>query len=237
MLKIAICDDSDDQVQKLHLVVSGFLEKNHEIAEISTYTHSSFLRYDIQEGKFFDLILTDIEMPQVNGMELAETIRHYLPYALVIFVTAYIKYAVDAFELSVFRYVPKDKLNEKLSQALLDAVQLLHMQAERYYTISEPSRFQRVPLRNILYIRREGKNSIFHLTDNSTVRERCSLAQVLAGLNSDDFIFSERGCIVNLIHIVSVHGNMIEMKNGAKLSISHARLKELKTNLYYLWRT
>lgn len=237
MLKIAICDDSDDQVQKLHLIVSDFLEKNHEIAEISTYTHSSFLLYDIQEGKFFDLILTDIEMPRVNGMELAETIGKYLPDALVIFVTAYIKYAVDAFELSVFRYVPKDKLNEKLSQALLDAIQMVHMQTERYYTISEPSRFQRIPLHNILYIRREGKNSVFYLTDNSTVKERCSLAQVQSGLNSDDFIFPERGCIVNLIHIISVHNNIIEMKNGEKLSISHARLKELKTNLYHLWRT
>ena len=66
----------------------------------------------------------------MNGMELAATIRTYLPGALIIFITAYTKYALDAFELSAFRYIDKEMLPEKLPTAIRDAFRILHMQTE-----------------------------------------------------------------------------------------------------------
>ena len=71
-------------------------------------------------------------MPHMNGMELAATIRTYLPGALIIFITAYTKYALDAFELSAFRYIDKEMLPEKLPTAIRDAFRILHMQTDQY---------------------------------------------------------------------------------------------------------
>ena len=105
MIQIAICDDSEVTLQHLNQSVSTILKSNQEAAAITLYSSSESLSYDIEEGHFFDLILTDIEMPHMNGMELAATIRTYLSGALIIFITAYTKYALDAFELSAFRYI------------------------------------------------------------------------------------------------------------------------------------
>ena len=72
MIYIAICDDDEELVEKLKADVCQVLKEIHVIADISIYTQSKMLQYDIEEGKFFDLILSDIEMPNVNGMNLCE---------------------------------------------------------------------------------------------------------------------------------------------------------------------
>lgn len=117
MIQIAICDDSDVTLQHLNQAVTTILQSNQEVADITLYSNSENLSYDIKEGHFFDLILTDIEMPHINGMELAATIRTHLPGALIIFITAYTKYALDAFELSAFRYIDKEMIPGKAADS------------------------------------------------------------------------------------------------------------------------
>ena len=86
------------------------LRQYGSIGEIAAYTSSDNLLYDITEDSFFfDLILLDIEMPGSTGMETAEKIKPFLPNVKIIFITSHIEYAIDAFELSIFRYVPKMK--------------------------------------------------------------------------------------------------------------------------------
>lgn len=47
-------------------------------------------------------------MPGNSGMNIAAQIKKDLPEALIIFITSHLKYAVESFELSIFRYIPKD---------------------------------------------------------------------------------------------------------------------------------
>ena len=67
MIQIAICDDSEVTLQHLNQSVNTILKSNQEAAAITLYSSSESLSYDIEEGHFFDLILTDIEMPHMNG--------------------------------------------------------------------------------------------------------------------------------------------------------------------------
>ncbi len=70
-----------------------------------------------QIKKAFAVIL---EMPHIDGMELAGYIKKYLPEVFIVFITSHTKYAIDAFELSIFRYVPKSTLQMKLDHAVLE---------------------------------------------------------------------------------------------------------------------
>lgn len=236
MLQIAICDDSELFLQHLNQTVTHILQSSQEMADITLYKKSELLNYDIQEGRFFDLILTDIEMPDMNGMELAATIRRHLPGTLIIFITAYTKYALDAFELSAFRYIDKGTISAKLPGAIGDALKVIHLQNDQYYPLSNAHTYRKILLRDILYISREGKNSVFHLTDQSVFKERKSLTPVMEKLNSSDFVFADRGIIVNLLHIVSIQDTTLELDNGEFLPASLARIKELKVLLKKLWR-
>ena len=119
MLRIAICDDDSATVQSNRSIAEDCLKQCGSAGEIAAYTHSDNLLYDITEdGFFFDLILLDIEMPGSTGMELAGKIRPCLPNVKIIFITSHVEYAIDAFELSIFRYVPKNDIARRLPGAI-----------------------------------------------------------------------------------------------------------------------
>lgn len=235
MLRIAICDDDSAAVQSHQKTAEDCLKQCGSIGEIIAYTHSDNLLYDITEDKFFfDLILLDIEMPGNTGMELAEKIRPFLPNVKIIFITSHIEYAIDAFELSIFRYVPKDDTSKRLPTAIQDAIRLIELEEGKTYTIQTNSRLERIPFKEIFYIERDGKN-VKITTTNGVSKVRKSLKQVYEELASEEFIFIDRGYIVNVIYIMQVKEGTVVLKNGEVLPISRSHLQEVKSQINHYW--
>ena len=235
MLQIGVCDDDSRMVSVCVKAAEESLRQCGSIGKVHTYTDSRNLLCDITEdGFFFDLLLLDIEMPEVTGMELAEKIRPFLPDIKIIFITSHIEYAIDAFELSVFRYVPKSELEQRLPGALRDAVRLLELEDGRTYTIQTSSRLEKIPYKEILFIEREGRNACI-ATKDGMAKVRKSLQQVWEELDSEEFIFIDRGCIVNLIHVMQVREGMAVLKDGKTLPISRSHLQTVREQINRYW--
>ena len=235
MLRIAICDDESQYVENHANVIEQVLKQCGSVGELSKYTHSDNLLYDITEDQFFyDLILLDVEMPEYSGMELAAKIKPYLPNVKIIFITSHIEYAIDAFELSIFRYVPKNDMEKRLPVAIRDAVKLIELESGKIYTIQTNSRLEKIPYKEIYYIERDGKNARF-VTETGESKVRKSLQQVYEELDSEEFLFVERGCIVNMIHIVQIKDGMAVLKNGEACAISRSHLQTVKEQINAYW--
>ena len=235
MVKIAICDDEEKSVALHERMVRECLQAAGIGCEITTYTQSRNLLYDITDDAFFyDLILLDIEMPGISGMELPQQIKGFLPNVRIIFVTSHTEYAIDAFELSIFRYVPKNNLEAKLPAAVLDAARLIELEAGQEYTIQTASRMEKIPFKDIFYVQRDGKNAMI-VSSAGTAKVRKSLQQVFDELNTPEFIFIDRGCIVNIIHIMKISDGMVVLKNGEQLPISRSHLQEVKQKINEFW--
>lgn len=235
MIHMAICEDEKKILEELEDKVNNFLEKNAVMAEVKVYSQSRMLLYDIQEGKHFDLILSDIEMPIIDGMMLAEQIKKYLSEVLIIFITSHLKYAIDAFELSIFRYVPKNSISDRLPGALRDAIKTISLQKDEFYVIETLSRYEKIPYKNIIYIQRQGKNSVFYLIDNTSTKIRKSLAQLYDEFNQEDFAYIDRGIIVNLAHILTIADGNVKMSNGEYLYSSQTKIEEIKNKMNTFW--
>lgn len=245
MLQIGICDDEPLLLNEIKEITEDCLQQQQTFSILSTYTAGRTLLYEIQDGKHFDLLLLDIEMPDLSGMELAKQIYSLLPDALMIFVTAHYKYAVDAYALHIFRYIPKNQLKDRLPHALKDAVALLEIQNTDSYIINSQNLFERIPLRNILYIEKDGKNVLFHTINNENQtkdpenqirRLRKTLAEVFDELHSEEFYFIERGFIVNLRHVTGISHNDCILTDRTRLPISQSRLPEFKKKLNVFWK-
>lgn len=236
MLRIAICDDEIEMVESHKAVVEECLRNEGEMGEINTYTVPENLLCDISDDSFFyDLILLDIEMPGFSGMDVAGKIKPFLPDVKIIFITSHIEFAIDAFELSIFRYIPKDNMKNKLAPAVRDAIKLLSLEGGKVYTIQTSNRLEKIPYREIIFIQREGKNAeIFDNNGNST-KVRKSLQQLFDELGSDEFIFTDRGCIVNILHVMQVKDGVAVMKNGEHLPISRSHLQDVKQKINAYW--
>lgn len=235
VVKIAICDDDEAAVALHEKIVKTSLQAQGIGYEITTYTQSRNLLYDITDDDFFyDLILLDIEMPGISGMEIPQQIKGFLPNVRIIFVTSHTEYAIDAFELSIFRYVPKNNLEVKLTAAVTDAAKLIDLEAGQEYTIQTANRMERIPYKDIFYIQRNGKNASI-VSGIGTSKVRKSLQQVFDELNAPEFIFVDRGCIVNIVHIMKVSDGEVVLKNGERLPISRSHLQEVKQKINQFW--
>ncbi len=199
LVRIAICDDDKDSVALHEDIVKHSLQACGIGYEITTYTQSSNLLYDITDDRFFyDLILLDIEMPGMTGMEISERIKPYLPNVKIIFVTSHIEYAIDAFELSIFRYVPKNNLDNRLVSAVVDAAKLIELETDQEYVIQAAGRMEKIPYKDIFYVQRDGGKNSMIVSNMGTSKVRKSLQQVFEELNTPEFIFIDRGYIVNI---------------------------------------
>lgn len=235
MLHIAICDDDNSAVVTHKKIVEACLMQSGSAGETAAYTDSDNLLYDITEdGFFFDLILLDIEMPGSTGMEIAKKIKPYLPNVKIIFITSHIEYAIDAFELSIFRYVPKNDIDQRLFPAIRDAVKLIGLEDGKSYIIQTNNRFEKIPYKEIFYIERDGKNACISAAGGVS-KVRKSLQQVYTELNAEEFIYIDRGCIVNMIHIMMIKDGMAVLKNGMSLPISRTHLQEVKAQVNKYW--
>lgn len=236
MLQIAVCDDEPLSLADIEQKTKQCLMAQNIFPVIATFSSGELLLYELEDGAFFDLLLLDIELPEISGMELAKKIRQKLPDALIIFVTAHYKYAVDAYELDVFRYVPKNQLSGRLAHAVTDAAAVLETQRCQSYIINSQTRMERIPLKDILYIIREGKNSVFHMKNNAKeIRLRKSLSDIYSGLSPDEFLFIDRGCIVNLRHIAGIENSDCILTDGSRHAIALSRITGLKRKLNAYW--
>lgn len=235
MLHIAICDDDAWMVSKVEELAKIFFRTHCVDIEVQSYQSSENLMYDLQDGFYYDLLLLDIEMPGIDGMGLAKSIHDNMPAARIIFITSHLEYAITAYEFSVFRYIPKDALDDKLPSALEDFYKLYRLERNEFYTVQVKNRIEQISYRDILYILKDGKYAIFHLTGGETRAVRKTLAQVFEEIGKEYFCFADRGCIVNLANVVGLDETGILLPDNQRIAISKGSFPEFKGTMLRFW--
>ncbi len=235
MLRVSICDDEQNMLSKIQDLTELFFRTHCVDCNISIYQHSDNLQYDLRDGISYDLFLLDIEMPGFDGMALAREIYTALPAAKIIFITSHLEYAITAYEYSVFRYIPKNVIEEKLPAALEDFYKLYGLERNNYYTIKVKNYVEQISYRDIFYILKDGKYAVFHLGSGQIASVRKALSQVYAEIDQEYFYFADRGCIINLANVKGMDGEKIMMLNGQGITISKASMAEFKSALLRFW--
>lgn len=116
-----VCIDDEDLALRL---LERQLEKSSEMEIVGTFTNP-LEGLDFIIGNEVDVVFLDIDMSPINGMGIAEKILEKLPETIIVFVTAYESYAVEAFELDAIDYILKPVKASRL-RATVDRI---HKQA------------------------------------------------------------------------------------------------------------
>lgn len=216
-LKICICDDEADQRIYLAEIVGAWAKRNRHLAELKQYVDANAFLFDYSEEKDFDIILLDIEMPGMNGVDLAKNIRGGNSAVQIVFVTGYYEYFSDGFDVSALHYLLKPVDAGKLCAVLDKAVKQLAYR-QRSVLLSTPEGDVRVPLEDILYAEAQNVYVNVHTRDGN-YRARMSLAGFSRQLD-DTFFQVHRSYIVGLKHIRKIVRSEITMVNGETVPIS-----------------
>ena len=109
-LNLLICDDEPAVVEQ----VSASLRDHCEKSGISAHFYPFSDPGAIKDLSSYDIAFLDIDMGDSSGIDLARTLRRENPGVVIIFLTNFIQYAPEGFEVQAFRYLLKRDMNEKL---------------------------------------------------------------------------------------------------------------------------
>lgn len=235
VIRYAICDDEPALVEHISDVSENLLKDGHLVYELKKYSNSHELYLDIYDGVRFDIVLLDIEMPEHSGLEIAKLLKEKQPECLVIFLTSFKEYAVDAFELEIFRYIPKDQLELRFGKYFMEAVNLIRELDEKAYIVEGINSAEKLPFKSIRYLKKQGKYTSIVCTDNRETKVRKPINVVIEELNSPDFVVIDRGCAVNICYISRLCDNEVHLKNGERLAVSRSNLKTVRRILIQYW--
>jgi two-component system response regulator AlgR len=156
-----------------------------------------------------DVVLLDIRMPEMDGLEVAQHLLKLEEPPSVIFTTAYSDYALKAFELHAVDYLVKPirlrRLHDALTRARaitplrLDVLQQISPDARTHLSIQERGKVVLVPVRDVLYLRSELKYVTIRTADREYLLEESlsRLEQEFAG----QFVRIHRSCLVARAHV------------------------------------
>ena len=105
--KIAICDDEQNQIDYMASIVASWSAHAGHNCEIRTFTSAEAFLFEYEEDKAFDILLLDIEMENMNGIELAKRIRKDHNRAEIIFITSHFEFVWEGYEVDALHYLTK----------------------------------------------------------------------------------------------------------------------------------
>lgn len=221
-LRFAICDDEAAELE----TITGFLLKFDPQAEYVCFSSArELLRAHEQEP--FDLVLLDIEMPELNGFEAAQSLKRGANPPLILLITRSGNYTIAGYEVA-FRYLQKPLAYEDFHRAISAAVDKL---TPMFLNISSTEGPVTLRTREISYIEVYSYRVFLH-TDKKTYECRIPLKQLEQDLQGCGFARPHNSYLVNLEQVSCAQRNFLLLTNGVKLPISRNRKKDFEQALF-----
>lgn len=195
-MKIGLVDDRFIDLDKLNGIVSGISG-----IEIVFSTVSAEEAYESIKKEEIDLLIADIEMPNLSGYELADIIHSHALNISVIFVTGNSGYAVHAFELNVHDYIMKPYTRERLIQSIERLKEKLKSSEiiGRLY-IKQQNDIHIIQKKDIVFIERSGRSTTIY-TRTDEIKTYLTLNELEGELRERDFLRSHRSFIINIHYV------------------------------------
>lgn len=221
--KIAVCDDEMPEIQYMSNLILSWARSRCVQVEIDTYSSAEQLMFHDRQGARYDMLLLDIEMDGISGVELARRIRAKNSVVQIIFVTGYSDYILDGYEVEALHYLMKPVSAEKLHTVLDRAVNKLRY-SEKTLLINTSQEIVRVPLHEIRWLEVRHNYVTIHACDDYTVKKPLSeLAQEL----DEQFFRTGRSFIVNMKYISKVSKSDVSLKDGTTVPLSRGLYNEI----------
>jgi len=209
-MHISICDDDITQVRHLRNLAKKWASERNIALLISDFFSAESFLFAYADDKTADILLLDIQMAEMDGVAMAKEIRKSNRAVQIIFITGYMDYILDGYDVEALHYLLKPVDNTKLFAALDKAAEKLAY-ADRAIFIPHAAEFLRLPLAAITHIEVMHNHTTIHANQSYTIKK--PLRELEKSLDSS-FFRCGRSFIVNLRHIQRVTKGEIHLKNG-----------------------
>lgn len=211
-MKIYLCDDEVKMVEKIGARIKECLP----VAEVVSFTDGNELLARLWQD-FCDILLLDIDMPELSGMEVASRLAELPKKPLLVFVTGHDELVYESFQYHPFGFVRKQFLEAELGKVLLDCKKELE-QERKHFNFHTPEGEVCLMLSEIPYFESEG-NYLKIYTEQEIYRFRSTIGAVETALREDGFIRIHKGFLVNQTAIRLFGTESVELTDGNRLPV------------------
>lgn len=233
-MNILICDDQASEVKKIAQRLAEYAKRTDLSAEI--YSCCAPQKMAALPFEKYDIVFLDIDMGTVSGIELAKIIRMRRQDSVIVFITNFIEYAPDGYEVKAFRYLLKANMEQKLFGIFCEAAQEYQKRRHIISFLIE-GEYIDVALKNILYFESEQRMIKIHV-----LNERCSLykfygnmGDITEQLAPVGFLRIQKSYLVNMEHIDALQYSTVRLKGDITLTVSKKNYAQIKHD-YMAWR-
>ncbi|MBD5080648.1 MAG: response regulator transcription factor [Ruminococcaceae bacterium] len=225
MPTVFICDDESRMLSDIAEKVSSELNG----AEISTFSNGVGLIEKLSEAKC-DILLLDIDMPELNGLEIAARLGSLSEKPLLIFVTSHDELVYDSLQFHPFGFVRKGHLEKELPKLLADCMQEINSR-EKHFCFHANNSEIKLPLDDILYFEAEG-NYLKLFAKNGEYRFRETIITAVEnGLCESGFVRVHKGFLLNQSAVKILSSDKAELIDGTMLPIGRSYGENAKKRL------
>ena len=232
MLRIAVCDDNSEDLSNITSMIDEYsftLGESHTI--IYTIFHNAAdLIAAMEQGQNFELVLLDILMPFMTGMNAAKEIRQFNTSVFLIFLTSSPEFAIESYSVDAFYYALKPIIKQQLFQLLDKVLFELEEQEGTSLLIKTKIGLSRVYLKRIEFAEIIGRTICYHLI-NGSVMETIGTMQELEVklLPHSCFVKPHRSYIINMDYIQTLKQHKIVMNSLTSIPLPKANYQTVKS--------
>lgn len=220
-MRIYLCDDEQKIREEIGAVVSAVLPS----AKVNCFVDGTCLLTQLSKAPC-DILLLDIDMPELSGMEVASCLTELTQKPLLVFVTNHDELVYESFRYHPFGFVRKQFLAMELEKVLKDCAEELE-QGKLHFNFRSEGKEVCLKLSELLFFESEG-NYLKVYTEDAEYRFRSTITAVEGNIKKDGFIRVHKGFLVNQSAIRLFGTDALELVDGRTLPVGKTYLEEAK---------
>lgn len=230
-MNIAIVEDEKTYSDTVKEYLLRFAEENAAVFDIAVFDNAISLLTNYS-GKY-DVILLDIKMPYINGMDAARRLRELDEKVILIFITSLAQYAVKGYEVNALDYILKPVTYGEFAIKFMRAYKKLKKKENSFIVVPTERGMAKLDPEDIAYCEVIGHNITFH-TVGGDYRQYITLKAVEKKLEGLPFVRCNNCFLVNLRYCTELDGDIAVVRCGQnehRLAMSRNRRKAFSESL------
>lgn len=221
--KIIVCDDRAEDIELVSGYAAAWARQAGHVVHLESFPSAEAFLFHYAEDKTCDILLLDVEMPGLNGVELAKRIRPENGSVQIVFITGYSDYIAEGYEVDALHYLMKPVNRDKLFSVLDRAAEKLKS-AERALLLEISGETARIPLYEVLYLEVRQNYVTVHAKADYTVKK--TLGAMERDLD-ERFFRTGRSYILNLTCIRRVTKTEVYLSDGSAVPLPRGMYEPL----------
>jgi len=218
---IAVIEDNSEWIKTLHEFFGVFSKEGNVNFDLKFFTSGEeFL--NCYKDKQFEIVLMDIDLPGLNGMQTAKKLRELDQEVAVIFVTNLAQYAVEGYEVNAFDFIVKPFTYYQFSVKLRRLLNRFEIKRDvKFWIKVVGGERKEINSATLKYVEVIKHNVIYH-TEEGNFTALGSMLNAMEQLKGTAFALCNRCYFVNLKYVTGIHQYDV-IVGGERLQVSHLK--------------